>query len=81
LQEIAVMEAEVAERQAKLDYFNHVKTKLESLYHQEVQFKEIERKEKLQELIDEVIDEASNPAFQERYLKKCINSLAALSHQ
>ena len=75
------MEAEVVERQAKLDYFNHVKTKLESLYHQEVQFREVERREQLQDLIDQVTDEATEPAFQERYLKKCINSLANLNNK
>jgi len=62
-----------------MDYFNHVKSKLESLYHQELLFKEVERKERLQDLIDDVIDEATSPAFQERYLKKAISSLANLA--
>jgi len=76
--EIAVLEAEVSVRQAKLDYYNHVKTKLEALYHQELQQREIERREALEDLIDQVMESASQPDFQSRFLNQSIAQLANL---
>jgi len=76
--ENAKMEAELSDRQIKLDFYNQAKTKMEALYHQEVQMREAQRKKKLQDLIANLTEEAKSPAFQQKYFKQCISSLGAL---